>query len=362
MLHTIITEGLTDRQYVDGFTEGFADAGRAHRRLLARGDGAGLRHAGRDAPRGRADATRARKASIIFWGMGISQHVHGTDNARCLIALALVTGQVGAARHRAASAARPEQRAGRLGRRPDPDVLPRLSAGRAADRRTTSSRQIWGTPLDPKRGLTVVEIMNAIHAGQIEGMYIMGENPAMSDPDVHHARQALAKLEAPRGAGHLPDRDGLARRRGPAGLGLPGEDRHLHQHRPPGPARPHRRCRCRARRGSISRSSRSSPTGWAATGTTPDVGDVFTEMAETMPSLKNISWERLEREGAVTYPGDGPDKPGQRDHLRRRLPDPERPRQDRAGQHPAARRGARRRSIPMCSRPAACSSTGTPAR
>ena len=53
---------------------------------------------------------------------------------------------------------------------------------------------LWGVPLDPKRGLTVVEVMNAIHDGVVRGMYVMGENPAMSDPDVEHARQALAKL------------------------------------------------------------------------------------------------------------------------------------------------------------------------
>src|SRR5690606_7068336 len=55
--------------------------------------------------------------------------------------------------------------------------------------------KLWGVTLPPKRGLTVVEVMDAIHAGQIRGMYIMGENPAMSDPDAHHAREALAKLE-----------------------------------------------------------------------------------------------------------------------------------------------------------------------
>ena len=54
---------------------------------------------------------------------------------------------------------------------------------------------LWGVPLDPKAGLTVVEIMSAASAGTIRGMYVMGENPAMSDPDVHHAREALSKLE-----------------------------------------------------------------------------------------------------------------------------------------------------------------------
>src|SRR5437660_11777697 len=59
----------------------------------------------------------------------------------------------------------------------------------------TKFEALWGTTLDPTPGLTVVEIMDAVHAGEIRGMYIMGENPAMSDPDVEHARQALADLE-----------------------------------------------------------------------------------------------------------------------------------------------------------------------
>ena len=56
-------------------------------------------------------------------------------------------------------------------------------------------RTFWGQELDPQKGLTVVEIMKAIHAGQINGMYVEGENPAMSDPDLNHARQALAMLD-----------------------------------------------------------------------------------------------------------------------------------------------------------------------
>ena len=95
MLHTIIEEGLTDQQYIAGYTEGFEELRDRMQGLRARGDGAGVRHPGRDDPRGRARCTPSRAASIIFWGMGISQHVHGTDNSRCLIALALVTGQIG---------------------------------------------------------------------------------------------------------------------------------------------------------------------------------------------------------------------------------------------------------------------------
>ena len=98
--------------------------------LQPRGDGAGVRHSrARRSARWRG-CTRRRGGSMILWGMGISQHVHGTDNARCLIALALMTGQVGPARHGPASAARPEQRAGRVRRRPHPDDASRLPARR----------------------------------------------------------------------------------------------------------------------------------------------------------------------------------------------------------------------------------------
>jgi formate dehydrogenase major subunit len=172
------------------------------------------------------------KAAIIFWGMGISQHVHGTDNARCLIALALMAGQVGRPGHRPASAARPEQRAGRVRRRPHPDVLPRLPVG--DDASAADARGAVGRAARSKPGLTVVEIMDAIHAGKINGMYIMGENPAMSDPDVGHAREALAKLE------HLVVQDIFLTETAmyadvvlPA-TGLAREGRHGHQHQPPG--------------------------------------------------------------------------------------------------------------------------------
>ena len=134
------------------------------------------------------------RASIIFWGMGISQHVHGTDNARCLIALALTTGQIG----RPGTGLHPLRGQNNVQGASDAGLIPMVypdyqSVEKPALREIFETA--WGTSLDPERGLTVVEIMDAIHAGTIRGMYIEGENPAMSDPDLHHARQALAKLE-----------------------------------------------------------------------------------------------------------------------------------------------------------------------
>ena len=132
--------------------------------------------------------------SLIFWGMGISQHTHGTDNARCLIALALVTGQVG----RPGTGLHPLRGQNNVQGASDAGLIPMFFP----DYKSVEDPAIrgmydefWGTHLPPKRGLTVVEIMHAIKDGVIKGMYILGENPAMSDPDVQHAREALAKLE-----------------------------------------------------------------------------------------------------------------------------------------------------------------------
>src|ERR1700744_6561244 len=159
--------------------------------------------------------------------------------------------------------------------------------------------KLWGQQLDPVRGLTVVEIMNAIHAGEIHGMYVEGENPAMSDPDLNHARQALAMLD------HLVVQDlFLTETAFHADVVLPASafaeksgtftntDRRVQIGRPvlppPGDARQDLWI--------IQEMAKRLGLDWTYSG--PD--EVFTEMAMTMPSLKNITWDRLVREGAVT--------------------------------------------------------------
>ena len=143
---------------------------------------------------------------MILWGMGISQHVHGTDNARCLIALTMLTGQVG----RPGTGLHPLRGQNNVQGASDAGLIPmmypdyqRVDNAAAHDK----FEALWGAALDPKPGLTVVEIMNAVHAGEIRGMYIMGENPAMSDPDLQHARAGAGRARDARRAGHLPDRD-----------------------------------------------------------------------------------------------------------------------------------------------------------
>src|SRR5262249_31523512 len=125
------------------------------------------------------------RASMILWGMGVSQHVHGTDNARCLIALCMLTGQIG----RAGTGLHPLRGQNNVQGASDVGLIPmmypdyrRVNEGEAR----AKFESLWKTQLDEAPGLTVVEIMDAIQAGQIHGMYIMGENPAMSDPDAGH--------------------------------------------------------------------------------------------------------------------------------------------------------------------------------
>ena len=233
----------------------------------ARGDGADLRHRGRHAAQGRAHLRPRRKRDHLLGHGRVAAHPRHRQRALPDRAVAdLPARSAGPARACIRCAARTMCRA------PPTPASSRCSSPTTSRSRTRRSarkyEEAWGVKLDPKRGKTVVEIMDAVHADEIKGMYIMGENPAMSDPDLNHARERAGASRASRGAGHLPHRDRVLCRRHPAGLGLAGEGRHRHQHQPPGADGPRRRCRCRARRGRTSGSSRISRSASAATGTT----------------------------------------------------------------------------------------------
>ena len=307
MLHTIIEEGLTDRQYVAAYTEGF-EALRDRVKDFSPEAMAVLCGVDAETIREVARAYAKAEAAIIFWGMGISQHIHGTDNSRCLIALALITGQIG----RKGTGLHPLRGQNNVQGASDagliPMVYPDYQSVERADVRQWFE-QLWGMELDPKPGLTVIEIMRAIHAGQIRGMFVEGENPAMSDPDLNHARSALAKLE------HLVVQDlFLTETAFHADVVLPASafaeksgtftntDRRVQLGRPvldpPGDARQDWWI--------IQEIAKRMGLGWNYNGPS----EVFAELALATPSFANITWARLEREGAVTYPVDALDEPG----------------------------------------------------
>ena len=307
MLHTIIEEDLVDRQYIQAYAEGF-DALKERIHNFAPEKMAEVCGIDADTIRAVARIYATSRTSIIFWGMGISQSIHGTDNARCLISLALITGQVG----RPGTGLHPLRGQNNVQGASDagliPWVYPDYRAVDDVDIRT-EFEDFWGKELDPERGLTVVEIINEILAGTIKAMYIMGENPAMSDPDQNHARKALASLE------HLVVQDiFLTETAWHADVILPASaayekdgtftntNRQIQIGRqalnPPGEARQDWEL--------IQELARRIGLDW-------NYGhprDIFAEMAEIMPSLANITWERLEREDSVTYPCDAPDRPG----------------------------------------------------
>jgi formate dehydrogenase major subunit len=308
MLHTIITEGLTDPAYIAAHVDGF-EALRERVRDFTPEAMSEVCGVAPETIRAMARAYATAERSIIFWGMGVSQHVHGTDNSRCLIALALVTGQIG----RPGTGLHPLRGQNNVQGASDAGLIPMVYP----DYRSVEDPDVrvgfedaWGRALDQKRGLTVVEIMHAIHHGEVRAMYVMGENPAMSDPDQSHARAALAKLD------HLVVQDiFLTETAFHADVVLPASahaeklgsftntNRQVQIGRPvlapPGQARADWRI--------IVDLANELGLGWDYA----DVGAIYEEMRAHMPSLAGIPWERLIREDSVTYPAPGPAEPGQ---------------------------------------------------
>jgi formate dehydrogenase major subunit len=193
MLNVIIGEKLYDQQYVQTYTEDFDKLAESVKPFTPE-EMSPICGIEPDVLRNVARTFARAESAIIFWGMGVSQHTHGTDNARCLIALSLICGQIG----RPGTGLHPLRGQNNVQGASDAGLIPMFfpdykSVEDAGIR--AKYEAAWGVTLDPKRGKTVVEIMDAVHADEIKGMYIMGENPAMSDPDLNHARGALAHLE-----------------------------------------------------------------------------------------------------------------------------------------------------------------------
>lgn len=308
IMQVIVEERLYNEDYIRDYTENW-EAMKSHLAEFPVAKMAALCSIDESMLRDVARTFAGAKAAMIFWGMGVSQHVHGTDNSRCLISLALMCGQVG----HAGSGLHPLRGQNNVQGASDAGLIPMFLPDyqSVADEGVRSAfNDIWGTDnIDDEKGLTVVEIMDAIYAGDIRGLYVLGENPAMSDPDVDHARAALAKLE------HLVVQDiFLTETANFADVILPSSawaektgtvtntNRQVQMGRPavapPGDAR---------------------EDWWITVQLARHLGldwnyqhprEVFAEMKLSMHSLDNITWDRLEQT-AVTYPSLAEDDPGQ---------------------------------------------------
>ena len=311
MMNVIVTEGLVDEEFIASRTIGYEDL---RKNVEGYSPEAMAPICGIDAETIRYTARlyATSKASMILWGMGVSQHVHGTDNARCLIALALMTGQIG----RPGTGLHPLRGQNNVQGASDAGLIPMMlpdyqhvSRPEVRERFEKAWKLAPGT-LDAKPGLTVVEVMQAAERGEVRGMYVQGENPAMSDPDANHARAALANLE------HLVVQDIFLTETAyladvilPAGAfpektgSFTNTDRLVQMGRqavnPPGDARQDLWI--------IEQIANLLGCGWNY----GHVSEVFDEMRLTMPSIAGITWERLEREHAVTYPCVAEGDPGE---------------------------------------------------
>lgn len=309
IMHVIVEEGLYDQQYIDGFTENW-DAEKAHLKDFSPEKMSEICGIGADVLRDVARTFAGAQAAMIFWGMGVSQHIHGTDNSRCLISLALMTGQVG----RKGTGLHPLRGQNNVQGASDAGLIPMF----LPDYQTVTNEgvrsaftSVWNSgDFSAERGLTVTEIMDAVHEGHISGMYILGENPAMSDPDVEHARDALSKLT------HLVVQDiFLTETANYADVILPASafaektgtvtntNRQVQMGRP-----------------AVTPPGEAKEDWWIEVELANRIGlkwdyqspaDIFAEMKLNMRSLDNITWDRLSSENAVTYPSLSEEDPGQ---------------------------------------------------
>ena len=321
MMNAILAEGLTAPDFIRNRTREFE----ALRAQVAQCPPEAMSAICGIAPEEIRKAARlyaTAKGAMIFWGMGISQHTHGTDNARCLIALALATGQVG----RPGCGLHPLRGQNNVQGASDAGLIPMVFPDyRRVDDSAARDfyADFWGYAPDETPGLTVVEIIHAALAGEIRGMYVMGENPAMSDPDAAHARAGLAALEwlvvqdifltetaafadvvfpasaFPEKTGTFTNTDRMVQL-GRRALDAPGEARQdLHI---------------------IQEMARRMGLDWNYEGEDSGVAQVFNEMRKAMPSIAGITWERLQAEHSVTYPCEREGDAGEDVIFRERFP------------------------------------------
>ncbi len=327
MLHVIVTEGLVNQDFIRERADNY-EALKANVQGYPPEVMAPICGIPAETLREVARAYATARSAIILWGMGVSQHVHGTDNARCLIALATCTGQIG----RPGTGLHPLRGQNNVQGASDAGLIPMMYPNyqRVVDSEAHAwFEDFWGQPLDAEPGYTVVEIMHKALADdsdphKVRGMYIMGENPAMSDPDLNHARAALAALQ------HLVVQDiFLTETAWLADVILPASawpektgtvsntDRmvQLGQQalQPPGSAR--------ADLWIIQQMAKGLGPDWDYETSSPQQGQepdhhgvaaVYEEMRRAMHgAIAGITWDRLQEKGSVTYPCLTPDDPGQ---------------------------------------------------
>jgi formate dehydrogenase major subunit len=193
VMHEIIRLGLVDEEFIRDRTSNYEALVETVREYPPE-RGEQITGVNANLIRSVARAWGEADGGIIFWGMGISQHTTGTDNARCLIAMCAITGNVG----RPGSGLHPLRGQNNVQGASDVGLIPMYYPdyqGVVLDEKRERFEKAWGTELDPEKGLTVTEIIGSALKGGVRGMYMMGENPFLSDPNINKVRKALAALD-----------------------------------------------------------------------------------------------------------------------------------------------------------------------
>ncbi|MBW2388545.1 MAG: formate dehydrogenase subunit alpha, partial [Deltaproteobacteria bacterium] len=193
MMNVVIAEDLIDRDYIEQHTHDFDAVARTVQPYTPE-FAAGICGIPAQTIREVAIEYGRAQAAITFWGMGMSQHVHGTDNCRCIISLCLMTGNIG----RPGTGLHPLRGQNNVQGASDAGLIPMsypdYQAVASEEARTRFS-EAWGVELSAEAGLTTTEIIEAALEGSVRGMYILGENPFLSDPNTNKVREGLGNLE-----------------------------------------------------------------------------------------------------------------------------------------------------------------------
>ncbi len=315
MAQTIIQENLYDAEFIERRVHGYetyAASITEHSPEWAEeisGVPAGLI---REAARLYAGAGSA----AIYWGMGISQSVHGTDNALALANLALLCGNLG----KRGSGLNPLRGQNNVQGCSDSGGLPNVFPGYqpVTDQEIRAKFETaWGRDLSPEAGLTTMEMVDAAESGAIRGFYIMGENPMMSEPDLRHARHVMEDLdfilvqdiftnETSEYADVILPATSFAEKEGT----FTNSDRRVQLIRvavsPPGEARDDWDIISDLALRVETKLERERSAGFDFS----DPAEIWDEMAALTPPFQGITHERIAREDGVHWPCPTPDHPG----------------------------------------------------
>jgi formate dehydrogenase alpha subunit len=318
MARVILDEGLANHEFIRGRTEGFEEWAAALAPFtldyVARVTGVPADDI-RQAARWYARPPYA--GSCLVWGMGITQHVNGIHNAHAVLNLSLVTGQLGFP-GAGISPLRGQNNVQGCG---DAGCIPTNLPGYQRYDAATLERfeRAWSVRPPDRLGLVVTEMIEGCLSGDVRAMYVVGENPLLSEPDLHHAEKAIEQLEfmvvqdlfmhetAERAHVFLPAA-AFAEKEGT----FTNSERRVQRVRqalqPPGLARPDWWITCELAK----RVGRRLGIALERQFTYADPAEIFDEMAALTPFLGGLSHARLDREGGLQWPCPTPDHPGTR--------------------------------------------------